>query len=118
MSSPRAWASSARSRSSGISFRTNPGSVGTAANRWSGANYSGWANQEYDRLYAQFASTLDAGERNQQVVQMAKILSEEVGVIMLFFNYNVSAHSSAVTGPDPKAFDTLVDWNIDQWQIK
>jgi hypothetical protein len=37
---------------------------------------------------------------------------------MLIFNYNVSAHSSAVTGPDPKAFDTLVDWNIYEWQIK
>ncbi len=92
--------------------------IGTAANRWAGANYSGWSNPDYDRLYDQFSSTLDSAERNRQVVQMARHISEEVAVIMLFFNFNVSAHSSAVTGPDSKAFDTLVDWNIDQWQMR
>jgi hypothetical protein len=37
---------------------------------------------------------------------------------MLFFNYNVSAHAAAVHGPDPKAFDTLVNWNIHEWELR
>ncbi|HEY3118809.1 MAG TPA: ABC transporter substrate-binding protein, partial [Chloroflexota bacterium] len=81
------------------------------------SNYGGWSRDDYDRLYATFSSTLDTNERNRQVVQMAKELTDEVAFIMLFFNYNVSAYSSAVTGPDPHAFDTLVDWNIQEWQL-
>jgi peptide/nickel transport system substrate-binding protein len=91
--------------------------VGTPANRWRGANYSGWANADYDRLYDQFTSTLDQTTRDQQVVQMARLISDEVAFIPLFFNFNVSAHSSALTGPDPKAFDTLVDWNVHEWRM-
>jgi len=49
---------------------------------------------------------------------MARRLSEEMPFIMLFFNYNVSAHASAVRGPDPKAFDTLVNWNIHEWELR
>ena len=92
--------------------------MGTPANRWQGNNYSGWSNSEYDRLYQAFSSTLDSAERNRQVAQMAKLISDDVAFIMLFFNYNVSAHSSAVRGPDPKAFDTLVNWNIHEWEIR
>jgi len=93
-------------------------SIGTAANRWQGQNYSGWSNPQYDSLYQSFTSTLDPQERNRQVLQMAKLISDDAAFIMLFFNYNVSAFSSAVHGADPKAFDTLINWNIHEWELK
>jgi peptide/nickel transport system substrate-binding protein len=93
-------------------------SIGTPANRWQGQNYSGWSNGEYDRLYDAFTSTLDPAERQRQAVQMAKLVSDDAAFIMLFFNFNVSAHSAAVRGPDPKAFDTLVNWNIHEWEMR
>jgi peptide/nickel transport system substrate-binding protein len=93
-------------------------SIGTPANRWQGQNYSGWSNAEFDRLYDAFTSTLDSADRQRQVVQMAKLISDDAAFIMLFFNFNVSAHSAAVRGPDPKAFDTLVNWNIHEWELR
>lgn len=48
---------------------------------------------------------------------MAKLMSDEVGLIMLYFSYGANAYSSAVTGRDPHAFDTLIDWNIHEWQL-
>jgi peptide/nickel transport system substrate-binding protein len=92
--------------------------IGIAANRWVGSNYGGWNSPGYDRVYDQFTSTLDPTQSNQQVVQLTKLISDDVGVLMLFFNYNVSAHTAAVTGPDAKAFDVLVDWNLESWQLK
>jgi peptide/nickel transport system substrate-binding protein len=92
--------------------------IGTAATRWQGSNYGGWSSASYDRLYDTFATTLDPIQRNQQVVQLAKMLSDDVAVIMLFFNFNVSAHSAALTGPESNAFDTLIDWNVETWTMK
>jgi peptide/nickel transport system substrate-binding protein len=93
-------------------------SIGTPASRWQGQNYSGWSQPDYDRLYQAFASTLDPAERTAQVIQMARLISDEVPLIMLFFNFNVSAYSASLRGPDPKAFDTLVNWNIYEWELR
>jgi hypothetical protein len=56
--------------------------------------------------------------RVQIVVQMAYILSDELPLLMLYWDYTVTAFSSRVSGFDPNAIDTLVSWNIHEWQLR
>jgi peptide/nickel transport system substrate-binding protein len=85
---------------------------------WRGANYGGWNNPDYDRLWDQFNVTLDRNERNQQVVQMATLISQDLPFMMLYWNFNVSAYSAALLGVDANAIDTLVNWNIYEWEMR
>lgn len=94
------------------SYRTPAGGITLST-----GNYAGWSNPEYDRLFDTFVGTLDGNERHRLVVQMVKMLTEELPITLILFNYNVSAFSSTVRGPDPKAFDTLINWNIHEWEI-
>ncbi len=49
-----------------------------------GNNTSGWSNPDFDRLMGRWTMTLDEGERVQQLVQVARILNEQVGTIPLY----------------------------------
>jgi ABC-type transport system substrate-binding protein len=95
------------------SYRSPPG--GITLNM---GNYSGWSSSEYDRLSDTFLATIDPRERNQLVISMVKMLADEIPITVLFFNYNVSAFSSKLKGPDPHAFDTLINWNLHEWEIQ
>jgi peptide/nickel transport system substrate-binding protein len=94
-------------------YRTPPG--GITLNM---GNYAGWSNPDYDRIHDTFLATLDQGERNRQVIQMVKMLTDELPMTVILFNYNVSAFSSAVRGADPTAFDTLINWNVHEWELR
>jgi peptide/nickel transport system substrate-binding protein len=91
--------------------------IGSPANRWRGSNYGGWSNSEYDRLWDAFNTTLERAERNRQVVDMARLASEHLPIFNLYWNFNVSAHSAALRGLDPQAIDTLVNWNVYEWEM-
>jgi hypothetical protein len=49
---------------------------------------------------------------------MMKIVSDEIPAFITFFNYYVTAYSGDITGPDPTAYDTLVFWNVHQWEVR
>lgn len=92
--------------------------IGTAANRWVGLNRGGWANPEYDRLWTQYNNTLEQADRDQRVVDMARVLSEEVPGIPLFANIDVWAFKTAVRGIVPGASEYTYFWNIHQWELQ
>lgn len=93
--------------------------TGTAANRWFGQNRGAWANAEYDRLWEMNRTTLDPNERNQQVVQMVKILSEEVPGFPILLNYQPTfAHLANVVGPDVGVPATTLFWNLYLWEVR
>jgi peptide/nickel transport system substrate-binding protein len=92
--------------------------IGSAANRWRGNNYGGWSNPDYDRLFQAYNSTLERTERNRHVVEMAKIVGDELPYFFIYLNYNVSAHSAALRGPDPESVDTLLNWNVHEWEMR
>ncbi len=91
-------------------------SISSPANRWTGSNRGAWSNPEYDRLFSAFNATLDPETRISQVVQMLKILSEDVPAYVLYFNPSVAAFVSAVKGPDNASLNTDV-WNIHEWVV-
>jgi ABC-type transport system substrate-binding protein len=92
-------------------------SIGSPANRWVGSNRGGWSNGEYDRLWEAFNATLERSERNRHVVGMMKVLSEDVGVLILFNSIDVTAHAATLRGPHPQAIDDLVSWNVHEWEL-
>jgi ABC-type transport system substrate-binding protein len=89
----------------------------SAANRWQGNNRGAWANAEYDRLWDAFNRTLDRAERNQQVIGMLKIISEQVPAIPYYFNFAPTAHLATLKGPEMGARvpDPRLYWNIYEW---
>lgn len=93
------------------------GQIGTAATRWAGSNRGGWSNAEYDRLWQSANGTLDQSQRNQLVVRMLKTVSEELPTLMFYHNLGVIAHVSQLRGPQVGVPDTLVHWNIHEWEF-
>ena len=92
--------------------------IGSPSNRWRGQNAAAWSNPEYDRLYDAFNSTLDRAERDRQVVQMMRVLTEDAGALFFFHNPSVIAHTGALSGPQVGAPDHLLAWNVHEWQLR
>jgi peptide/nickel transport system substrate-binding protein len=95
-------------------------SSGIAApeNRFAGTNKGGYSNPEYDRLATLFGNTLERSQRNDQVVQLMKLASEEVPGIPLYYDVLVTAHSADLEGPLRSAPAGLFYWNIHEWRWK
>jgi peptide/nickel transport system substrate-binding protein len=96
--------------------------IGTAQNRWRGENRTGWSNPEYDRLFETLLVTLDHGEREALVVNMHRILSEQLPAFHTDFSAQTMAHVSALKGPELGVSasgvfspETAPHWNIHEW---
>jgi peptide/nickel transport system substrate-binding protein len=89
--------------------------IGTAANRWRGQNYMAWSNADFDRLYEQFNSTLDRSERDRQVLQMLRLVSEDLGTVVLYHDQSVTAFRAPITGPQVGVPDHTLAWNVHEW---
>ncbi len=99
--------------------------IGSAVNRWTGDNRGGWSNADYDRLFTEFATTIDRAERTRISVQMLKIISDEVPVYPMYLGLQVNTQVAGLSGPDPgtAGFATLTPgtlpyWNIGNWQLR
>ena len=56
-----------------------------------GTNRGSWLNADYDRLQSAFRVTLDRSQRQSQLIQMAKVVSEELPSIPLYYRAKVVA---------------------------
>jgi peptide/nickel transport system substrate-binding protein len=92
--------------------------IGTASNRWGGQNRGGWSSPTYDRLFDTFSSTLDQPERLRLITQSMKLISDEVPTYPLFPNLGAVTHLSVLKGPEPGTPETLVHWNIHEWELR
>src|SRR5207249_2356413 len=84
--------------------------IASAETRWQGQNRIGWANAEFDRFYDAFGSSLDRDRRNQAMIQIARVLAEELPALPFYFNVGVVAHTASLTGPKPAAPTTTEYW--------
>ncbi len=87
-------------------------------NRWFGNNRGSWANVEYDRLIDAFNATLDPAERARQVAQLARIYSEELPALPLYFDPAITAFTGELTGPRAYSPDGSVFWNVQEWALR
>jgi peptide/nickel transport system substrate-binding protein len=91
--------------------------VPTPENRFVGTNRGSWQNAEYDRLQSDFRVTLDRSQRNAQLVQMAKVVSEEVPSIPLYYRVKVVARNPQLQGVI--LGDRVKDyWNVHLWELR
>jgi ABC-type transport system substrate-binding protein len=104
-------------------FRTSE--VGTAANRWSGVNRSGWTHPEYDRLWEQGNGTLDWTERGRINAQLMAMVSEQVPGYPLYFSMGSRTWVAALNGPSGGSAEfgaafraTTPYWNIHDWTFR
>jgi peptide/nickel transport system substrate-binding protein len=87
-------------------------------NNWTGRNRSGWTNAEFDRFANAFTTTMDQQQRIQAVVQMARIYTQELPAIPMYFTPSPAAFVSALTGPAVTAPGTDITWNIQDWELR
>jgi peptide/nickel transport system substrate-binding protein len=87
-----------------------------AHNRWTGSNRGAWSNAAFDRLAEAFETTLEADRRVEQVVAMAKMVSDDVVVLSLFFDVQPIAFVAALKGPGEFVSD--VSWNVHEWELR
>jgi peptide/nickel transport system substrate-binding protein len=100
--------------------------IGSAANRWSGDNRSGWTDPEYERLWTAFNSTLDINERRRYTVQMMVLVSEHLPVYPLHFAINPRTWVASLQGPDVGGSSgfglsspgTTIHWNVHEWELR
>lgn len=112
-------------QSTGLGESNQLASLSTAqiagpGNRWTGRNRQGWSNAEFDRLVEGFNSTLDPDERLQQRVRIARLVSQELPVIMLHYNLNPVVHAAALRGPVQSAATAtgFTSWNLHEWELR
>lgn len=93
--------------------------TGTPEKRWAGQNRGGWSNAEYDRLWEAYKSALDRNERNRNMIQLMKVVSDEVPAIPLYYNIDPTfAHITALRGPDLGASGTSGFFNLHHWEYR
>jgi peptide/nickel transport system substrate-binding protein len=90
--------------------------IGSAENRWRGTNKMGWWTPAYDRLSDAFNSTLDTKEAEGLMVQMVKLVNDELPTIPLYFNFSVMAHVGSLRGPEAATPSSTIYYNIHQWE--
>jgi peptide/nickel transport system substrate-binding protein len=100
----------------GIGFFTTS-TIPGPENRWVGANRGGWSNPEYDRFAASVQSTLDPRERIQVIIGAARVLSDQLGAISLYFNPSPVTLPAAVRNMDLRVPDADLTWNIYTWEM-
>ncbi len=93
--------------------------IGTPSNGWTGSNRGAWPSAEYDRLFSAFNVTLDRSERNAQIAQMMKLLSDEVPGFPQYLDIDVMGYVGSVKGPSLGITGTSTPlWNTYQWELQ
>ena len=77
--------------------------VPRAENRWAGNNRGGWLSPDYDRLWQQFDTALDPGDRVRHTAAMERLLYDDVAIIPNLFTVVVNAHVTGLAGPKLRA---------------
>ncbi len=126
---PQAQSRSGELRGSFPSLYTGGGSTGDGSlpsfvstniarpeNRWVGNNRAGYNNPEFDRLVEAYNSTLERDKRNEHLAQAARLFSEDLPAISLYFNPGIVAFVSALEGPVPFGPQADVGWNVHEWR--
>ena len=91
--------------------------IARAENRWQGGNRAGWSNPDYDRFVETFNTSLDRAERTRLLTDMARIYTEDLAAISLFFRTQPWVFNSTLTGPKLVPAETNMTWNIYEWEL-
>lgn len=99
-----------------VAFTTS--GIPRPATRWRGTNRGGWSNAEYDGLVDAFNTTLDPTERARQVTRMARIYTEDMPHIPLYFPAAPFPHVASLHGLQVVAPEANRLWNVHEWEFR
>ena len=89
--------------------------IASKANSWSGRNYSRYNNPEYDKLWDQAVSELDAEKRAQLFIQMNDIVIQQAVLVPLVDRKSVFGRTKALQGINYTPWDSDY-WNVANWR--
>jgi ABC-type transport system substrate-binding protein len=92
--------------------------VGTPSNRWAGDNRAGWTHPDYERLWTAYNRELDRPAQERIIIQMQKLVSEQLPGVPLWSNPYADAYVSSLVGPTPRSSGVLQTWNIHEWTLR
>jgi peptide/nickel transport system substrate-binding protein len=93
------------------------GAIAQKANNWSASNWARYCNPDYDKLYQQSTTELDAQKRRSLIVQMNDLLINDFAVIPIVERSSAFGISNDLAGIEPTPWDVDV-WNIKDWKRK
>jgi len=92
--------------------------MATLENQWLGTNKTGYSNPRFDAEYAAWNVSLDRGQRDQHMVEMARIVSTDLPTLPLYLNFEVIAHVADLEGPQVRGPRTVKHTNVYDWHWK
>lgn len=92
--------------------------IPTAANSFSGSNYSRWNNPTADALLAQQINSLVPSVRQSAMGSFQLLMADEMPVVPLFFRPNVTAASNRLANYKPEFASNGYNWNAWEWDIR
>ncbi len=95
--------------------RIRSSEIATQETRGRGNNYSGWNSPEADRLVIAYEAALDRAERNQRIVELLKLVSDEVPMLPLYNNLAFLAYANGLKGPMVTLTSNAATFNLHEW---
>ncbi len=91
----------------------------TEAKRWVGWNRGCYQNPERDRVTSAMKIAIDPAEQRPLFRELARIESEDLPGLPLYFNIQLTVFRDGVTGVKPNtAPKTTATWNIEEWGVR
>ncbi|MSQ23544.1 MAG: peptide ABC transporter substrate-binding protein [Chloroflexi bacterium] len=116
---PAAYGTSQNLGLPGALGRLNGRTIATPENRFSGNNYFGYSNPEFDRLLDVTATSLRQDERVAATIEAVRIASIDLPFVPMYLNpRSASAFSSSLQAPTTSPASKPGWWNIEAWKWK
>jgi peptide/nickel transport system substrate-binding protein len=74
----------------------------TEATHWKGGNRGAYSRPELDQMYRQYITTVDPQQRNDRLVQLVKLTSEDVTYLPLYYQVDVHVIRTGLKGLVPR----------------
>jgi peptide/nickel transport system substrate-binding protein len=91
-----------------------------AENRYLGDNQSQWNNPQADQLLDRIEATFDQTQKNQLLAQLAKLFSDELPCLPIYYQAEpVAVHKSLLNArPRPNSSgQNNTTWDCFQWEL-
>jgi ABC-type transport system substrate-binding protein len=95
-------------------FRYHSNQTPLPDSRFVGRNYSRYVNSDFDALVDRFLSTIPHGERMQVLRQIVRHMSENVTVMGMFYDADITFMNARVTNVGARQSNL---WNVQQWDV-
>lgn len=93
------------------------GQIPTATNNYRGSNYGAYQQPELDALIRRLNSTAPRPERVQIGHQIVRVISDQVPLLGLFYDVEVSVINNRVKNVLGRNVDSGETWNAEEWDV-